>query len=67
MLQPIEKGQMAYRQMRGLPPKYHARLKHKGRTLCVLQGDTQQEANDRAERLADTLIPDRQDVTIEEA
>lgn len=67
MLQPIEKGQTAYRQMRGLPPKYHARLKHKGRTLAVLQGDTQQEANERAERLVAVLIPDRLGVIIEEA
>ncbi len=25
---------------KGFAPKYHARLKHDGRTLAVLQGDT---------------------------
>jgi len=44
--------------MLGLPPKYHSRLKQGGRTLAILQGDTQQEADDRAQRLADVLIPD---------
>lgn len=58
MLRPIENGQVMYRAMRGLPPKYHARLKQGGRTLAILQGDSQQEANDRAQRLADVLIPD---------
>lgn len=67
MLQPIERGQMAYRQMRGLPPLFHCRLKHQGRTLAVLSGDTMQEAHDRAERLVDVLIPDRQGVAIEPA
>lgn len=67
MLRPIEKGQVAYWQEHGLPPKYYARLKLKGRTLAILQGDTQQDANDRAERLVGVLIPDRQGVVIEPA
>lgn len=50
-----------------LPPQYHCRLKHRGRTLAVLSGDTMQEAHDRAERLADVLIPDRKSVAIEQA
>lgn len=67
MLQPIEKGQVAYRHMQGLPPKYHSRLKHSGRTLCTLQGDTQAEANARAWRLADALLPGDPGVTVEVA
>ncbi|RRV59812.1 hypothetical protein EGJ08_11170 [Stutzerimonas stutzeri] len=58
MLRPIETGQVLHRAMLGLPPKYHSRLKQGGRTLAILQGDTQQEADDRAQRLADVLIPD---------
>lgn len=67
MLRPIEKGQVAYRHAQGLPSKYHARLKLKGRTLAILQGDTQQEANERAERLVEVLIPCQQGITIEPA
>lgn len=67
MLQPIEKGQVAYRHMSGLPPKYHSRLKQGGRTLCTLQGDTQAEADARAWRLADVLLPDDPGVTVEAA
>jgi len=50
--------------MRGLPLKYHARLKFCGRTLAILQGDTQEEANERAERLVAVLLADRQGVEI---
>jgi hypothetical protein len=46
---------MCYRALQGLPPKYHTRLKHEGRLLAVLQGDTHKEAHDRAERLASAL------------
>jgi len=54
-LKPVEKGQMLYREQRGLPPKYHARLIHKGRTLAILQADSQGEAELRASRIADAL------------
>lgn len=67
MLRPIERGQVLYRQAHGLPDRYHARLKHNGRLLAILSGDTMQEAHDRAERLVDVLIPDRQGVAIEPA
>ncbi|MFZ2320972.1 MAG: hypothetical protein WAW12_14005 [Pseudomonas sp.] len=52
MLRHPEQGQAFYRALQGLPPKYHTRLKHQGRLLAVLQGDTHQEAHERAERLA---------------
>ncbi len=54
-LKPVEKGQMLYREQRGLPPKYHARLIHNGRTLAILQADSQDEAALRASRIADAL------------
>ncbi|WP_397450859.1 hypothetical protein [Pseudomonas sp. NA-150] len=62
---PIELGELFYRALRGLPPKYHVRLKQDGRTLAVLQGDSEQEARDRAQRLADTLYPTGKGVVIE--
>jgi hypothetical protein len=65
MLIPIERGHMAYRQMLGLPDLYHARLKHQGRTLAVLQGSSEQEAYDRARRLADTLLAGADGVDIQ--
>ncbi|TXH92769.1 MAG: hypothetical protein E6Q72_08705 [Pseudomonas sp.] len=67
MLRPIEKGHMTYRSMRGLPTKYHARLKVYGRTLAILQGDTQEEANERAGRLAAYLLAECAGVTIQPA
>lgn len=62
---PIERGQQIYRERRGLPPKYHARLKHKGRTLVVLQGDTEEEVQERAKRLIEALL--LEEVTLEQA
>ena len=67
MLIPIEKGIEAHRKLQGLPPLYHVRLKHQGRTLAVLSGDTEGEAYRRAERLAVVLLSDREGVTIEQA
>jgi hypothetical protein len=67
MLIPIEQGQVAYRQMRGLPELYHVRLKHQGRTLAVLQGSSEQEAYDRAKRLADVLLCGADGVDIQPA
>ncbi|RRW39462.1 hypothetical protein EGJ52_24615 [Pseudomonas luteola] len=64
---PIERGQQIYRERRGLPPKYHARLKHKGKTLVILQGDSEQEVQERAQRLIDVLFSCEEDVTIEHA
>jgi hypothetical protein len=66
-LRPIEVGQVIYRQMRGLPVLFHARLKHHGRTLAVLTGKSQEEAEQRAQRLVDTLTLDPGSVTIEQA
>lgn len=67
MLRPIERGIEAHRQLQGLPPLYHVRLKHKGRTLAILSGKSEQEAHQRAERLAVVLLSDREGVTIEQA
>lgn len=67
MLRPIERGIEAYRQLQGLPPLYHVRLKHKGRTLAVLSGKTEPEAYQRAERLAQALLRHQEGVTIEQA
>lgn len=66
-LLPVERGQVAYRALRGLPELFHARLKHQGRTLAVLQGCTEQEAHQRAQRLADGLSLEHGIVTIEAA
>lgn len=66
-LSPMEPALICLRALRGLPPKYHARLKHENRTLAVLQGDTQDEARSRAERLADALFPSRDGVAIVDA
>lgn len=63
----ITQAQQLYRCHKGLPPKYHARLKQDGRTLAVLQGDTQEEATSRAERLAEALFLNRSSVSIEDA
>lgn len=67
MLRPIERGEVIHRAMLGLAPKHHVRLKHQGRTLAILQGDTEQEAAERAQRLADALFPIGAPVTIEAA
>ena len=66
-LRPIEQGQVAYRQLRGLPPLYHVRLKHHDRTLAVLSGNSEQEAHQRAQRLAEGLSLEGGSVTIEQA
>lgn len=66
-LRPIEQGQVAHRQLQGLPALYHVRLKHQGRTLAVLQGQSEQEAHKRAQRLAESLSLDDGSVTIESA
>ena len=63
-LRPIERGVMAYRRMHGLPELFHVRLKYRARTLCVLQGETLQEAHARAERLVESLLLDRSEVEI---
>lgn len=57
----------AHRKLQGLPPLYHVRLKYQGRTLAILSGDTEGEAYQRAERLADVLLGDEECVTIEQA
>ncbi|HAR05105.1 MAG TPA: hypothetical protein DCR72_05915 [Pseudomonas sp.] len=64
MLRPIEQGIAAHRALQGLPPLYHVRLKHQGRTLAILSGDSEQEARQRAQRLADALLPTDEGVTI---
>lgn len=66
VLKPIERGIEAHRQLQGLPPLYHVRLKHQGRTLAVLSGKSEQEAHQRAERLAEALLC-FQEFTIEQA
>ena len=67
MLKPIERGIVEHRKLYDLPPLYHVRLKHQGRTLAILSGDTEGEAYQRAERLAVVLLSDREGVTIEQA
>lgn len=67
MLRPTERGRAAYRQLQGLLPLYHVRLKHQGRTLAILSGDSEQEARERAERLADALFSSCAAVTIEKS
>lgn len=52
---------------KGCAPKYHARLKHDGRTLAVLQGDTRENAFSRAESLTEALLLNRSSVSIEDA
>jgi hypothetical protein len=63
-LLPVERGVVAYRALRGLPVLFHTRLKHQGRTLAVLQGCTEQEAHQRAQRLAEGLSLDSGSFTI---
>ncbi|SDP41056.1 hypothetical protein SAMN04489798_5671 [Pseudomonas arsenicoxydans] len=67
MLRPIEMGQVLHRALHNLPPKYHVRLKHQGRLLAVLQGDTYQEATERAQRLVAALSITDGGVTYEQA
>ncbi len=52
---------------KGFAPKYHPRLKHEGRTLAVLQGDSLGSAFSRAERLSEALLLNRSSVSIEDA
>lgn len=66
MLRPNERGQVIHRSMIGAP-LFHVRLKHQGRTLAVLSGDTHQEAQERAQRLADALLSAEGGWTIERA
>lgn len=65
-LRPIERGQVFHRAMIG-KPLFHVRLKHNARTLAVLSADSQEEAQQRAQRLADALLPKAMGVTIEPA
>lgn len=67
MLRPIEQGIAAHRALQGLPPLYHVRLKHQGRTLAILSGDSEQEARQRAQRLASALFPPDEVLTYEPA
>jgi len=67
VLRPIERGMDAHRRLQGLPPLFHVRLKHQGRTLAVLSGDSEQEAHQRAQRLACALFPSEDAVTYEPA
>lgn len=67
MLRPIEQGVEAYRHQLGLPPLFHVRLKHRGRTLAILSGESEQEANQRAQRLASALFPADEVLTYEPA
>lgn len=66
MLRPIERGQVLHRAMIG-NPLFHVRLKHQSRTLAVLSGDSDEEARQRAQRLAETLFPCGEGVSIESA
>ncbi|PNF71519.1 hypothetical protein CXK96_16915 [Stutzerimonas stutzeri] len=66
-LNTVDRAQRPYRCHRGLPPKFHARLKHEGRTLAVLQGDTPEEAMGRAEQLVEAFSLNRSAVSIEDA
>lgn len=66
-LRPIERGEVLHRQLQGLPPKYHCRLKHQGRTFAILQGDSEDEAEQRALRLAEALFRNGEHITIEQA
>lgn len=67
MLRPVERGQVFHRSLQGMPPLFHVRLKHQGRTLAVLSGDTEREAEERARRLSDVLFPSGEGFTIEPA
>jgi len=66
MLRPIERGHVLHRAMIG-NPLFHVRLKHQSRTLAVLSGDSDEEARQRAQRLAETLFPRGEGITIEAA
>ncbi len=63
----MERGPRLHRAAQGLPPKYFVRLKHQGRTLANLSGDTAEEAQERALRLAETLFTDQGGWRIEPA
>lgn len=67
MLKPIERGIVEYRKLYDLPQLYHVRLKHQGRTLAILSGDSEQEAQERAQRLAVALFPAGECITYESA
>lgn len=53
----------AHRRLQGLPPLFHVRLKH----LAILSGGSEQEAQERAQRLACALFPADEALTIEQA
>lgn len=63
----VERGPAIYRAQHGLPLLYHVRLKHQGRTLAVLSGNSEKEARQRAQRLVDGLSLDKGGVAIEPA
>lgn len=63
----MERGPRLHRAAQGLPPKHFARLKQRDRTLAVLSGDTEEEAQQRAQRLAETLFRDQGGWRIEPA
>lgn len=63
----MERGPRLHRAAQGLPPKHFVRLKHQGRTLANLSGDTAEEAQERALRLAETLFRDQGGWRIEPA
>lgn len=67
MLGPTEQVQAVQRRLEGLPPLHHLRLKHKGRTLVVVSGASEQEARQRVDRLIDALLLDKGSVVIEQA
>lgn len=57
VLRPIEHGMSARGRLQGLAPLYHVRLKQHGQTLAVLSGGSEEEAWQRAQRLAEALLP----------
>lgn len=66
-LRPVERGIDAHRRLLGMAPLYHVRLKHRGRTLAVLSGESEQEAYERAQRLACALFQPDEVLTYEPA
>ena len=52
--------------MQRITPLFHVRLKHEGVTLAVLSGASEDQAKQRAQRLAAVLVPG-QSLSIEQA
>ena len=48
----LETGPRLHRAALGLPEKFHVRRRQQGRTLVVLQGDTEQEAPATSEEVS---------------